>query len=142
MPSQKLVRCTLRRSEPGAPASVRYVPLEIFGLWEYLMSTKHGFTIEAPRASLWVDMEESPELAYGNSQFDRVTEVTAFVYSARDDMYSRVCRYFPTEECPSLMQIFLRHYLGERVGDEAKPQIREKAGIWLHRAAGAEAAAS
>jgi hypothetical protein len=138
MPSQKLVRCELRRDGEHNPASVRYVPLEIFGLWEYLMCTRHGFDVADPRASLWVDMEESPELAYGQAGFDRVTEVTAFVYSKRDDMFTRVCRYFPTEEYARLKPIFLSHYAGDGAG-ELKPQVREKAGVWLHRPATAEA---
>jgi len=133
MPSQKVVRCELRRKGEQIPAGIRYVPLEIFGLWEYLMSTKHGFEVSVPRASLWVDMEESPEIAYGNSTFDRVTEVTAFLYSKRDDMFSRVCRYFPSEECAQLKPIFLAHYIGGPDAGDMKPQVREKSGVWLHR---------
>jgi hypothetical protein len=138
MPSQKLVRCALRRSHDDG-ASVRYVPLEIFGLWEFLMTARHRFDVVEPRASLWVDMEESPEAAYGDSQFDRVTEVTAFVYSARDDMFSRVCRYFPTEEWARLRPIFLAHYAGATAPGDPKPQVRERVGIWLHRSTEAAA---
>src|SRR5258706_10483398 len=102
MPSQKLVRCHIRRPAPEGADTERFVPLEIFGLWEYLMRTKHEFEIVKPLASLWLDMEDSPEAAYTESQFDRVTEVTAFVYSGRDEMFMRACRYFPTHECAKL----------------------------------------
>ena len=54
MPSQKVVRCELRRKGEQIPAGIRYVPLEIFGLWEYLMSTRHGFEVSVPRASQFV----------------------------------------------------------------------------------------
>lgn len=134
MASQKVVRCLIRRRGGDAPASVRFVPLEIFGLWEYLMDTKHGFDVSEPRASLWLDMEDAPEAAYGEHQVDRVTEVTAFVYSGRDDMFSRARRYFPSGDCETLKGIFLRHYSGD--GPETprlQTQVRERPGIWLHR---------
>ena len=138
MSSQKLVRCEVRR--PGSPApSHRYVPLEIFGLWEHLMTTRHAFEVMTPRASLWLDMEDSPEAAYGESQFERVTEVTAFVFSERDDMFTRVRRYFPTGECEVLKSIFLSHYPTQ--SQRIHAQVRERGGIWIHReTAGALAA--
>ena len=98
MASQKLVRCEIRRRGSSGPTSPRFIPLEIFGLWEYLMSTRHDFEVIRPRASLWLDMEDSPESAYNENQYERVTEVTAFVYSGRDEMFTRCCRYFPSIE--------------------------------------------
>ena len=83
MASQKLVRCNLRARGAKGEGSARFIPLEIFGLWEYLMTHKHEFEVIAPRASLWLDMEDSPETAYSDQQYERVTEVTAFVYSNR-----------------------------------------------------------
>jgi hypothetical protein len=131
MASQKLVRCEIRRRGAAAAGSPRFIPLEIFGLWEYLMSSKHDFEVVNPRASLWLDMEDSPETAYADGQYDRVTEVSAFVYSGRDEMFTRACRYFRTDECEKLKPIFLSHYLAE--GDKPQTHIRERQGIWLHR---------
>jgi hypothetical protein len=133
MSSRKLVRCEVGRSE--APQTTtsgtsRYVELEIFGLWEYLMASKHGFRVVEPRASLWLDMEDAPEAAYGESQFDRVTQVTAFVYSERDGMFTRVRRYFQSDRVDELRDIFLSHY---RNGTRVQPHVREKPGIWLYR---------
>ena len=130
MPSQKLVRCRIRRDGESGEGSARYIPLEIFGLWEFLMKQRHGFAVHEVRASLWLDMEDAPEAAYGDNQFDRVTEVTAFVYSLRDDMFTRMCRYFPSGEVMDLRPIFLSHYPG---GERIQPQVREKTGIWIHR---------
>ena len=95
------------------------------------MSTKHDFEVVAPRASLWLDMEDSPDAAYSESQYERVTEVTVFVYSGRDDMFTRVCRYFPSSDCETVKKIFLSHYDGAE--GKVRPQIRERAGIWIHR---------
>ena len=112
-------------------ASPRFIPLEIYGLWEYLMTTKHHFDVLNPSASLWLDMEDSPEAAYTENQFDRVTEVTAFVYSERDEMFTRARRYFSTEHCEELKRIFLSHYAGG--GARLQAHLRERPGIWLHR---------
>lgn len=131
MSSLKLMRCELRRRGSKGPGTIRYVPLEIFGLWEHLMSSKHDFDVSTPRASLWLDMEDQPEAAYGESQFERVTEVTAFVYSERDEMFTRARRWFRAEEVDDLKRIFLAHY--DRGPGTIQPQVREKCGIWLVR---------
>lgn len=131
MPSQKLVRCEIRPRATKQTGTPRFIPLEIFGLWEYLMATKHGFEILGSRASLWIDMEDSPEAAYSESQYERVTEVTAFVYSGRDEMFTRACRYFPSSECERLKSIFLAHY--QNGGSRLQSHVRERHGIWLHR---------
>jgi hypothetical protein len=131
MASQKLVRCQIRPRGSEREGSARFIPLEIFGLWEYLMTHKHEFDVIAPRASLWLDMEDSPETAYTEQQFERVTEVTAFVYSNRDEMFTRACRYFRTDECDTLKPIFLSHY--QSAGERLQTQVRERQGIWLFR---------
>jgi hypothetical protein len=133
MSSQKIVRCQLRRAGSAGPGQLRYVPLEIFGLWEHLMATKHSFEVVEPRASLWLDMEDSPEAAYSQDQYDRVTEVTAYVYSRRDDMFTRARRYFHTEEADLLKPIFLSHYTGDE--SRIQTQVHERTGIWIVREA-------
>ncbi len=130
MSSQKLVRCELRR-KGSTLTQVRFVPLEIFGLWEHLMATRHRFDVLAPRASLWLDMEDSPDAAYTQSQFERVTEVTAYVYSDRDEMFTRARRYFPASQAEELKSIFLSHYnAGE---GRIQTQVHERPGIWIQR---------
>jgi len=130
MSSQKLVRCELRR-KGSTQSQVRFVPLEIFGLWEHLMRSRHEFDVAVPKASLWLDMEDSPDAAYTQNQFERVTEVTAYVYSERDEMFTRARRYFPADEAEMLKGIFLSHYTS---GDgRIQTQVHEREGIWIHR---------
>ena len=131
MPSQKLVRCEIRPKGGKGPGTPRFIPLEIFGLWEYLMDSKHGFEVYDARASLWLDMEDAPEQAYQENQFERVTEVTAFVYSGRDEMFTRACRYFNSDQCDRLKDIFLAHYRDG--GLKLQTHVRERQGIWLFR---------
>jgi len=131
MPSQKLVRCEIRPRGSSSASTPRFIPLEIFSLWEYLMVTRHDFEVLQPRASLWLDMEDSPEAAYSENQYERVTEVTAFVYSGRDEMFTRACRYFRSADCDRLKSIFLAHYEGS--GHRAQTHVRAREGIWLYR---------
>ena len=81
-------------------------------------------------------MEDAPEEAYSDRPFARVTEVSAFVYSGRDEMFTRACRYFRTDECEKLKSIFLKHYGSQ--ADKPQAHVRERAGIWLHRQPGAQ----
>ena len=133
MASQKLVRCEIRKPESTETSTVRFVPLEIFGLWEFLMRNKHRFEVTRSVASLWIDVDETPEAAYGENQYERVTEVHLLRYSEQDGMFSRVSRYFPTSEYPRLKELLLRHY--ESVSDPAAPQLqlKEREGIWIRR---------
>lgn len=134
MAGQKLVRCELRKQGDGT-GSVRYVPLEIYGLWEFLMRNKHRFEVCRSVASLWIDVDENPEVAYGENQYERVTEVTLIRYSEHDGMFSKVNRYFPTQECSELKNLLLRHY--DSVLEPGTPglQLRERQGVWIRREA-------
>jgi hypothetical protein len=134
MASQKLVRCQVRPRQGSGEPTTRYIPLEIFDLWQHMMDSRHGFDVEEARASLWLDMEDSPEAAYEEQNYDRVTEVTLFVYSGRDDMFTRVCRYFPSHEVEQTKEILLTHYRDR--GSRVQPQIRERPGIYIHRDVG------
>ena len=135
MSSHKLVRCELRR-KGSTNTQVRFDPLEIFGLWEHLMATKHQFEVLVPKASLWLDMEDSPDAAYSQAQFERVTEVTAYVYSDRDEMFTRARRYFPADEAQVLRGIFLSHYTSGE--GRIQTQVHERQGIWIQREKAAE----
>src|SRR5262249_32492277 len=130
MASLKIVRCEVRPAGGSQAGSPRYVPLEIFGLWEFLMAERHHFEVVRPCASLWLDTDDTPVAAYGEAQYERVTEVKAFVYSPRDDRFAPVCRYFPTESCAELKQLFLSHYVP---GRPAQAHVREREGIWIRR---------
>ena len=133
MSSQKIVRCELRRSGSPGTSQIRFVPLEIFGLWEHLMTSKHEFEVLQARASLWLDMEDAPDAAYTQSQYERVTEVTAFVYSERDDMFTRARRYFPSDQADQLKKIFLSHYSNSE--SRIQTQVSDRPGIWIVREA-------
>lgn len=134
MASQKLVRCEIRKSSE-APQTVRYVPLEIYGLWEFLMRNKHRFEVTGCVASLWIDVDENPEIVFGENDYERVTEVTLLRYSETDGMFSRVSRYFPTMEYPALKDLLLKHYESVREPGAPNLQLKERQGVWIRREA-------
>jgi hypothetical protein len=136
MPSERLVRCEVVRPGSGGIGSLRYVPAEVFGLWTYLMESKHSFDIRDVQASLWMDVEEKPEAAYSETHYDRVVEITLMFYSDKEGMFDRVRRFLPLEGYPKLKEILLSHYVKDTGEAGLAPQVREKKGIWIHRGQG------
>ena len=92
-----------------------------------------SFEISASVASLWIDVDENPEVAYGENQYERVTEVTLLRYSEADGMFSKVNSYFPTEEYPELKGLLLKHYEGVRDPSAPSLQLKERQGVWIRR---------
>jgi len=109
-PSQKLVRCQVvnRYQE----ASVRFVEIGSFRLWEYLMTNKHGLQISQPTLCLWID-ENDYQLSAG--VFDRAGEIE-FVDCVAVDLFDpeyrfsqTISRYVRTTESEHLIDILRSH---------------------------------
>ncbi len=135
MASLKMVRCQVRRAGSPAPPSHRYVPLDVFHLWQFLMEVRHGFEVVGPNASIWIDLEDQREMSFSAGQFERVDEICLHVYSEKDGMFRKICRYFRTEERDRLTGVLLRHYAPYVYEDARRPQVSERAGIWIVREA-------
>jgi hypothetical protein len=135
MASLKMVRCQVRPRGSAAPPTIRYVPLDIFGLWQFLMENRHGFELLETRASIWIDLEGQADMSFSAGQFERVDEICLHVYSEKDGMFQRICRYFRTEERDRLSGLLLRHYAPHVYEDARRPQLSERAGIWIVREA-------
>jgi hypothetical protein len=133
MASLKMLRCAVRRRGSIDPPSWRYVPLEVAGLWQFLMAEKHGFEVLDPRASIWIDVETPPDISFSDRQFERVDEVCLHVYSEKDGMFRRICRYFKADERDRLTTLLIRHYAPYIYEDAHRPQVSERAGIWIVR---------
>jgi hypothetical protein len=108
--SQKLVRCDVvnRYNE----SSTRFVALDAFKLWEYLMSHKHGLRVGDPRLCLWVDDDAFRRSA---SVFERagavepVDRVTVDLFDTEYGFSQTVTRYARTNETPQLIDILRSH---------------------------------
>jgi hypothetical protein len=128
-----MVRVLVRPRGSSVSPSPRFIPLEIFGLWELLMSERHRFEVLDRRASVWIDVEDQPDMSFSSGQFERVDEVCLHVFSEKDGMFQRVCRYFRAEERDRLTGVLLKHYASHVYEDARRPQIAERAGIWIVR---------
>jgi hypothetical protein len=135
MASLKMVRSLVRRRGSSAPPSLRFIPLDVFGLWQFLMEERHDFELLEARASIWIDLEDQTDMSFSAGQFERVDEVCLHVYSEKDGMFQRICRYFRTEERDRLTGVLLRHYAPHVYEDARRPQLSERAGLWIVREA-------
>ena len=121
--SQKLMRCQV--ANRYQEASVRYIELDAFKLWEYLMTHKHGLKVGEPTLCLWVDDNEYRRNA---NVFDRAGEVEAvnrIVVDLFDDEYGfsqTVTRYARAGESAQVVAI-LRSHIPEQLRDSDACQI-------------------
>ncbi|HPM78594.1 MAG TPA: hypothetical protein PK961_16005 [bacterium] len=113
MDAIEMVKCFLRK--PGEEErSIRFVPLEIFGLWRVLMVRVHGFALLDPEVSRWIPDESeyqiyTPEM---ESEAERVVEISfKYVESGRPDR--PIVRYFPSAEYQDIIGFFRSHFPDE-----------------------------
>lgn len=108
--SQKLVRCEVvnRYNE----TSIRFVEIDAFKLWEYLMTHKHGLRVGAPGICLWVHESEYQRNA---NVFDRAGEIET-VNRIVVDLFDReygfshaITRYARAAESDKVLGILRSH---------------------------------
>lgn len=93
-------------------SSVRYVELEQFGLWEYMMRTRHGLEVRVAQLGLWVGPSEfraNPDAFLHMGSADDVTRIAISRFNPRHNYTFEIVRYTPTAEFESVKQIFLSH---------------------------------
>jgi hypothetical protein len=129
---EKIVRCLVKKNGTEAgPGSVRYIPLEIFGLWKNLMVARHGFAVEEDCTSLWFDIDGDPHVNYADTNYDKVVRLSIWVYSDSDGMFRKVTRFFPLEGYDDIKPCFLAHYSGHFSDERFPARIEETHGVWL-----------
>jgi hypothetical protein len=134
MAKEKIVRCIVKRDAgDGATESVRYVPLEVFGLWRSLMVGRHSFNVEVDCASLWFDIDGDPQVNYAETNYEPVIRLSLWVYSDDDGMFRKIIRYFPADSYEEIKPCFLAHYEEYFDGAKFPPRIEETRGVWLKR---------
>jgi hypothetical protein len=134
MAKEKIVRCTVRKKTNGRRhESVRYVPQEVFDLWESLMAGKHSFDVEVDCTSLWFDIDGDPNVNYAETNYEPVIRLSLWVYSDTDGMFRKIIRYFPADSYEEIRPRFLAHYEAYFNGAKFPPRIDETRGVWLKR---------
>jgi hypothetical protein len=112
-----LVRCRLSGPDEGEPSGLRYIPLAEFGLWRYLMESRHGRRVTVEAVSIWV----SEEAARWNSGF--AAEDLEPVLRVRFEMPGPfgvsvpMERFFPAETYPVAQEALLSHF-----GSDLRPR--------------------
>ena len=108
--SQKLMRCQVaNRYQEG---SVRFVELEAFKLWEYLMTTKHGMRIGEPTLCLWLNVDDYAEHAEVFERAGEVEPVNRIVVDLFDAEYGfsqTTTRYARAGESDRVIEILRSH---------------------------------
>jgi hypothetical protein len=126
--SEKLVKCEVRKKD--SPPSVRYVPCEVFDLWQYLMTEKHGFSIDRPVSSLWMDEDEALGVVSSGDEVEQVDEVVLLLYEEERGMFKRICRYFLSSESEQLKQNLVSHFSS---GRDVHLTVATRKGVWVRR---------
>lgn len=116
----EMVRCAVRSpNDPGHgddAKSQRFVPSEIFRLWQYLMVNVKGFSLSDTVTGVWMDEEmySRERQALPNVAPDHVVEVS-FTYVRETDVGRPVIRYFPQDHLETIMSVFLKHFSKEHI---------------------------
>lgn len=111
---QKLIRC--RMVNNSGETSIRYVTLEYFLLWEYMMQHRHGFTFEEYSLCMWMPEDEFSRKEDLYSHSGELEQVNRFNIDIYDDHYHytySVSRFVRDSESDEFNEIVLSHVPGE-----------------------------
>ncbi|MFH1278532.1 MAG: hypothetical protein ABIK65_09150 [Candidatus Eisenbacteria bacterium] len=137
MATEKIVKCRVRRPDVSdAPSSPRFVPLDIFNLWKFLMEERHRFEVFGPKASLWFERGAATESSYVGIEYEPVTQVELFYFAEEDDMLHQEVRYFPSgdeEEYDHIKHAFTAHYRNHKTRGDGDPKLNENPGVFIKR---------
>jgi hypothetical protein len=131
--SQKLVRC--RVVNRYQETSIRFVEIDAFKLWEYLMTNKHGLKVGEPSLCLWVDDEEYQHNA---GVFDRAGDVEAVnrivvdMFDAEYGFSQTTTRYARAGESEQVVDI-LRSHIPPELRDSESCNIMVITGHAVHQ---------
>src|SRR5262249_55758520 len=107
-----MVRCRLNGPDPESSATLRYIPLAEFELWQHLMETRHGRAVAVEEVSLWV----SEQAAWWNSGYAAENLVPVlrvrFERPGPHGVPVPIERFFPAETYPQAQEALLRHFEG------------------------------
>ena len=137
MATEKIVKCFVRnRGADGSSRSSRFVPLDLFNLWKFLMEERHRFEIVEPVTSLWFEKGATSESSYAGIDYEPVQQVELFYFSENDGMLHQEIRYFPSsdpEKYRMIREAFVSHYRDGRSHSEGDPKLNENPGVWIKR---------
>ena len=129
----RLLRC--RVANPGGEESVRFVELEQFRLWEYMMRTRHGIEVHALQLGLWIPPAEfhdhAQAFAHGGA-IEKVTRITLSLFNPRHGYTLDIDRFVPSKHCGTVKRILLSHLTGQGL-DSQYVDLVERHGMCVCR---------
>jgi hypothetical protein len=118
-------------AKEGKPASLRFVPLEIFDLWKSHMQSAYHYRVSAVEVSLWISADPTEsELVLAGSRGERIIEVR--LSKKIGTVAMPVERYFLEEDMMRLLPTFLAHYGIDSSNADAMARVHFQRGYFVH----------
>ncbi len=108
--SQKLLNCTVISKD--SKESQRFIELEQYKLWSYMMFHKHGLRIGNVALWLWLgeeDYKEREELYSLAHDVIDVNKLTVFLYDQKNGFSHISSRYVEANETEKMVEILTSH---------------------------------
>lgn len=108
--SQKLMRCYVSGAD-GIP-TVRFIEFEVFKLWYYMMTNKHGLSVSELSLCLWVNEDEfkQKEKLYARSgEVETVHRIVVSIFDRKNGFSHMTCRYVLDYDVNKVRSILLSH---------------------------------
>lgn len=116
----RLIRCDVLNAFNAA--SVRFVELESFKLWEYLMQHKHGMKVTSAALCLWIDEQDFArnESLYARAgDIEEVDQVSIRIFDPRYHYAFNINRYALRPDTEQVREILLSHVPTELIQSDA-----------------------
>ena len=118
-------------SRQGTPATLRFIPLEIFDLWKTHMQNAHDYQVRLVQVSLWVATDQDSGEASRQPAGAKEPVVRVSIFRKVSGIDVPVERYFAEEEIEGVLPKFLAHYGLKSADAMGTSQVRLKRGVLL-----------
>lgn len=112
--SRKIIKCNVSRL--GQSPTAKYIEIEVFKPWAYIMFHRHGLTVSDMSLHLWVDIEEyeSRKIIYDKlDQPEAVDRIQLLLSCETSNACHAVVRFSAHEEIETIKEIMLSHLCEE-----------------------------
>jgi len=129
--SQKLLRCQVESK--NNTRSYRYVELEHYKFWSYMMFHKHGLRIIDLSLWLWIkedDFRAREDLYRSFPEVDAVNKIELFLFDEQNGFSHTTYRYVGRQESENLENILFSH-LSQDLITSGNYEIKTHAGFCI-----------
>lgn len=137
--TEKLIRCEVMH--PNGKASIRFITLDVFLLWAYMMRTRHNMECKTYSISLWIPADEFERKSGIFSHSGQVEAVNRFDFSLFDATYNypyRATRFVLDSDSARFRQAMFEH-IPEEFRASERLEIEKTPGFCIEKESVAEA---